>query len=57
MLALSSLMLRGGGCGSDIGDKGAGEPCTRGGECEEGLICGGGVCRQPDGGAGSPDAA
>ncbi len=31
-------------CGSEIGDKEAGEPCTRTSECEEELQCVGGTC-------------
>ena len=38
-------------CGTDIEDKGRGEPCTRNGECAEGLQCLGGVCDVPDSGA------
>lgn len=47
-----SLLLLGKTCGNDLGDKRAGEPCTRGSECEEGLICKGGMCAEPssDGG-------
>ncbi len=51
VLAWSSLLL-GETCGTDIGDKRAGEPCTRSSECEEGLTCAGGICKSPeDGGA------
>jgi hypothetical protein len=41
--------LIGPSCGSDFGDKGLGEPCTRDNECQEGLACVGGTCRDEGG--------
>jgi hypothetical protein len=39
-----SVLLRGEACGTEIGDKQRGEPCTRSSECAEGLSCRGGIC-------------
>ena len=41
-------------CGSDIGQKKRGEPCTRDQECERGLGCVAGMCDSAarDGGSG-----
>ncbi|MCG8556936.1 MAG: hypothetical protein MJD61_16875 [Proteobacteria bacterium] len=41
-------------CGSDIGQKKRGEPCTRDQECERGLVCVAGMCDSAarDGGSG-----
>jgi hypothetical protein len=44
---LLAAVSMGPSCGSDFGDKGTGEPCTRDGECLEGLECVGGTCRAP----------
>ena len=54
ILALAwSLLLLGETCGTDIGDKQRGEPCTRSSVCAEGLTCLAGICDHPptDGGA------
>lgn len=42
-----SLLLLGETCGTDIGDKQRGEPCTRSSECAEGLVCAAGICDDP----------
>jgi hypothetical protein len=42
------------GCGSDMADKVAGQPCTRTDQCATGLHCSGGSCvalLKPDAGA------
>lgn len=47
-----SLLLLGETCGTDIGDKQRGEPCTRSSECAEGLTCLAGICDHPPGDGG-----
>jgi len=54
LIVAASPLLLGDTCGQDIGDKGRGEPCTRDGECREGLLCVGGTCKEPSD-AGPPD--
>ena len=50
-MLLWAVLLKAETCGSDIGNKGVGEPCTRRSECIEGLDCKAGICTQPmDGG-------
>lgn len=46
------LLLLGETCGTDIGDKQRGEPCTRSSECAEGLVCTAGICDDPPGDGG-----
>lgn len=43
-LAGLALLLMGPTCGSDIGEKTVGEPCTRSSECDGPLVCVGGMC-------------
>jgi hypothetical protein len=38
-------------CGTDTAELGLGGPCTRSTDCLPGLLCLGGVCTPPDGGA------
>ena len=53
-----SMLLRGEACGTEVGNKGVGEPCTRATECRDGLECIAGTCREPREDAGAePDAA
>lgn len=42
-----SMLLRGEACGTEVGNKGIGEPCTRDSECLDGLECAAGTCREP----------
>jgi hypothetical protein len=37
-----------GGCGADTPPSGRNAPCTRQRDCVTGLVCGGGVCVDPD---------
>lgn len=52
------MLLKAETCGSDIGNKGIGEPCTRRAECLEELDCKAGICTQTmDAGAEADGAA
>ena len=51
LLGIAALSQMAPTCGNDFGHKGPGEPCTRDTECEEDLLCNGGMCEDPvDGG-------
>ena len=42
-----SMLLRGEACGTEVGNKEVGEPCTRDSECRDELECAAGTCREP----------
>ena len=48
MLLLTFGLAHDGGCGADTPPSGRNAPCTRQRDCVTGLVCGDGVCVDPD---------